>query len=110
MRILEKSSAHATRARFRSRPSWCSENVSDPLGAFGAVSPSRGGEKLPQNAAPNLPLLRGRRERSEQGGRSYTSPSTAGTCCGFRESRRDRLPRFGEAPALRPLAGKRRRL
>src|SRR4030095_10693807 len=44
--------------------------VSDPLAAFGAVSPLQGGDYICHKARVSLPLVRGRRERSERGGRS----------------------------------------
>ena len=42
----------------------------DPLAAFGGVSPLQGGDYICHKARVSLPLVRGRRERSERGGRS----------------------------------------
>src|SRR5262245_42857670 len=50
-----------------------------PPAAFGGSPPHGGGELSSHVAAVNLPLVRGRRERSERGGRSHTilnSPKT----------------------------------
>ena len=46
-------------------------SVSDPLGAFGAVSPLQRGRISPAEAKSLSPSVRGRRERSERGGRSH---------------------------------------
>ena len=42
----------------------------DPLAAFGGVSPLQGGDYICHKARVSFPLVRGRRERSERGGRS----------------------------------------